>query len=344
MRLAAPVPPEWIEVPLEVESNLDGYRLDRFLKARIVRLSRERIQAIIARGQVRSACGRVITRASARVRVGQRLILLRPAPSEPDVVLDYREVYRDEALLVLDKPAGLPVHPSARYHRHTLTALMRERLGAGHGWEMAHRLDRETSGVMVFGRRRERPGRGAVASGGVLKRAFQERSVEKTYLAIVRGHITEPCLIDRPIGRALGSAIQVKMAVLPEARGGLPARTEVQPLRCVERLGEPLSLLRCRPLTGRQHQIRVHLASCGAPVLGDKLYGVDDAAFLAVMENGRPIAELEAQVGFWRHALHAARIVLPHPGTGAQVVFEAPWPEELEALVPLGQSQSQSQG
>ncbi|HKX25976.1 MAG TPA: pseudouridine synthase, partial [Actinomycetota bacterium] len=105
-----------------------------------------------------------------RVHAGQVLVIRRPAPEEPPVLLDYEVVHRDEHLLVLDKPGNLPVHPSARYHRHTLTALLRRRLGPGHGWEMAHRLDRETSGVMVFGRRK--------SSGPALKGSFYRREVE----------------------------------------------------------------------------------------------------------------------------------------------------------------------
>jgi hypothetical protein len=114
--------------------------------------------------------GEVIWRPAQRLRAGEALIVERPAPREPPVVLDYTELHRDAELLVLDKPAGLPVHPSARYHRHTLTAVLRERLGAGHGWEMAHRLDRETSGVMVFGRHG--------GSASALKRAFFARDRE----------------------------------------------------------------------------------------------------------------------------------------------------------------------
>ena len=121
---------ELIHIPLVVDSARDGFRLDRFLASRIVRLSRTRIQQIVAAGRVRRAdTGELLLRPGQRVHTGEALVIERPAPSEPSVVLDYRELHRDPELLVLDKPAGLPVHPSARYHRHTLTALMRERLG-----------------------------------------------------------------------------------------------------------------------------------------------------------------------------------------------------------------------
>lgn len=326
----------WIDIPLTVDEGLDGYRLDRFLKERIGRLSRTRIQRIIERGQVRREDDVVLARASIRVRAGERLVLRRPAPEEPDVVLDYAVLHEDPGLLVLDKPAGLPVHPSARYHAHTLTALIRTRMGADHGWEMAHRLDRETSGVLVFGRRRRGPDgirAPELATGGILKKAFQERRVSKQYLAIVRGTVRHAGVLDMPLALDPHSRIRIKMGCVPSSQGGLPARTEIEPLRWGSFRGESVSLVRCRPRTGRQHQIRVHLALAGTPVLGDKLYGLDEQAFLDVIEGGRPITELEAELGLSRHALHASRLDLPHPLDEQPRTFRAPWPAELDAII-----------
>lgn len=317
---------EWISIPLAVELPHDGYRVDRFIHARIPRLSRTRIQRIIERGQVRTAAGPV-TRPAQRVRAGDVVTVMRPAPPEPDVVLDYAVRYEDADLLVIDKPAGLPVHPSARYHRHTLTAVMRGRLGVGHGWEMAHRLDRETSGVMIFGRRR--------ASASVLKRSFQRREIDKQYLALVHGRFEAPRTIDIPLGSALGSEIRVKMGERSLEDGGVSACTVVEPLSYGIFRGEPITLVRARPRTGRQHQIRVHLALCGHGIVGDKLYGIEESWFLDVVERGRPLAELGEQLGLSRHALHAVRIELPHPGHGGRVSYEAPWPDELAAILPV---------
>ena len=319
--------PAWITIPLAVGAVLDGYRLDRFLGARIPRLSRSRIQAIIASGSVSKQGGPgPLVRSSTRVREGEVVLVRRPAPPEPDVVLEFRVLHQDEGLMVVDKPAGLPVHPSARYHRHTLTALMRQHLGVGHGWEMAHRLDRETSGVMVFGRRGK--------TGGALKRAFQDRLVRKSYLALVHGELSRSMAIDMPLGPAARSRIRIKMGPLPTTEGGLAASTEVEPLTRGSFLGDPITLVRCRPHTGRQHQIRVHLSAVGHPVLGDKLYGIDEERFLEVTEGGRPMAELEADLGLERHALHAEQLELPHPITGAWSVFTAPWPERLASILP----------
>lgn len=323
----APTSPEGlIYIPLVVDPARHGFRLDRFLASRIARLSRTRVQAILDAGRVRRAgTGEVLRRASLRVRAGEALVIERPAPVEPPVVMDYREIFRDDDLLVLDKPAGLPVHPSARYHRHTLTQLLRTRLGAGHGWEMAHRLDRETSGLLAFGRR----GGSAVA----LKKSFIAREVEKTYWALVHGCLEDPVRIDMSLGPAIGSQIRIKIGPVPVEAGGLPALTAVRPLARGEFRGAPVTLVEARPETGRQHQIRVHLAEVGHPLVGDKLYGVEEARFLKIVEGGRALAELEAELGLGRHALHATALALPHPRTGERVRFTAPWPAELAAIV-----------
>jgi 23S rRNA pseudouridine1911/1915/1917 synthase len=317
---------EWIPIPLAVGANHDGYRVDRFIHARIVRLSRTRIQVIIERGQVRDARGPIV-RPAHRVHAGEVVTVMRPAPAEPAVVLDYAVTHQDPDLLVIDKPAGLPVHPSAAYHRHTLTAVLRERLGAGHGWEMAHRLDRETSGIMVFGRRG--------GSGSLLKRSFQRREVDKEYLALVHGELVAPCTIEIPLASDRASEIRVKMGPRALGEGGLPACTEIEPLARGQFRGEPITLVRARPRTGRQHQIRVHLALLGHGIVGDKLYGIEEAWFLDIVERGRPMSEVGEHLGLWRHALHAARIELPHPRDGQRVSFCAPWPAELAAILPV---------
>ncbi len=302
-----------------------GARLDRFLAGRIGRLSRARVQQIIDRGHVRTDRGEPLCRAAQRVRGGEVLILHRPAPVEPPVVMDYGVLYEDCELLALDKPAGLPVHPSARYHRNTLTALMRERLGADHPWVMAHRLDRETSGVLLFGRR----GRGSA----VLKRAFQERTVHKTYLAVVHGTLADPLRIDLPLGPAVGSRIRIKMGYRALNDGGAPACTEVRPLAQGQFRNGRVTLLEAKPRSGRQHQIRAHLAEIGHGVVGDKLYGLDEQHFIDVTDNGAPVSQLEAILGLSRHALHAYHVAWTHPQTGVAVDISSPWPQELAAIV-----------
>lgn len=318
----------WIEFELEVGPGSEGHRLDRFLAQRFVRMSRTRIHKMLAAGGIRCrSSGEPLDKNSLRVRTGQVLVIRRPAPVEPPVVLDYGILHHDEHLLVLDKPGNLPVHPSARYHRNTLTALLRRRLGPKHGWEMAHRLDRETSGVMVFGRRG--------SSGPALKGSFVRREVDKQYLALVYGCLLDDQTIDVPLGPAAGSAILIKVGRREVEDGGLPSRTDVEILSHGLLRGEPITLVRCRPRTGRTHQIRVHLSLIGHPVVGDKIYAVGEQEFLDVVENGRPVTELEAKLGLWRHALHARSLELPHPHSRERVVYRAPWPVELAELLEL---------
>jgi 23S rRNA pseudouridine1911/1915/1917 synthase len=319
---------DWIDIPFTVGPRHHGVRLDRFLHARIPRMSRARVQTIIALGHVRrlGPAGELVPldRPAARVHAGERLSVVRPPPEEPPAVLDYEVLHRDAALLVVNKPAGLAVHPSARYHRHTLTHVMREREGPEHGWEMAHRLDRETSGVMVFGR--------AGGSATALKRAFLRRDVDKRYLAVVRGRLPAPLRIDVPLGPASGSAVRIKIGPRALADGGLPSVSEVWPLAAGEHQGEPTTLVRVRPLTGRQHQIRVHLAHVGHPLVGDKLYGIDEDWFIAISEGRASAEELETLLGAARHALHAELLQIPDPDCGHPRRFIAPLPADIAAL------------
>lgn len=317
---------EFLNIEIEVTEAGAGYRLDRFIAKRFERLSRSRIHRIIDLGRVTDGeTGRPLVRKQIRVQQGQRIVVHRPVPEEPDVVMDYRVVFQDYAILVIDKPAGLPVHPTARYLRNTLTALIDTRLGEGHGWEMAHRLDRETSGVMVFGQK------GSLAA--TLKNGFFRRTVRKEYLALVHGHLEEAVNIEVPLGPARGSRINIKVGECPVSEGGLTAQTSVMPLKFASFRGAPITLVRAYPRTGRTHQIRAHLAHIGHGIVGDKLYGVPEEVFLSIVEDGRPMSEVEEELGLPRHALHASCIELHHPATGARVTFRAPWPAPLSDLV-----------
>lgn len=302
---AAPLPR--IEQRFTVEGECDGWRLDRFLQKKIRRLSRSRIQRVI-----RGDCEVDGRRAKPAMVVfaGQEVRFRRPALAEPEVPRSIRVLYADEHLYALDKPAGLPIHPTARYHHSTLTAVLRERF-PGQPLQIVHRLDRETSGLLLVAR--------SAAAAAALKGAFARRRVEKRYLAVVHG-IVEPAqlLLDRPIGPAQGR-VRVRMAVRDD---GLPARTEVRPLRRLS----AYTLVECRPLTGRQHQIRVHLAAIGHPIVGDKLYP-DEEIFIAWADGGDDA--VAGRLPLSRHALHAAGLRFPHPATGEMVELDCPLPPDL---------------
>lgn len=304
-----------IALRLPVPRECDGWRLDHFLKYRIGRLSRTKIQAIIAE-QVSFEDGRRARPASA-VRSGEIIHLDRPAPKEPEVPRDFTVLYEDEWLLAIDKPAGLPMHTTAKFWRNTLTALLRERY-PGQPLQICHRLDRETSGVLLVAKRRE------VASH--LKQAFARRHVAKTYWALVHGRLASDAgTIDRPL-RLLDTPTHLMMGHAP---GGLPAVTRY---RVVERFSDH-TLVAAEPLTGRQHQIRVHLADLGHPIVGDKLYRAGERAFMAYCDGGMTPELLAAFDGLPRHALHARAITFPHPSRPAPLSIESPLPADLTAYI-----------
>jgi 23S rRNA pseudouridine1911/1915/1917 synthase len=309
-------PDEAVVLTFKVPSEQAGLRLDRFIQHRIPRLSRTRAQAIIRGCAVR--IDGVRRRPADIVRAGEIVYLVRERFVEPKTPLHYGVVYEDEHVLVVDKPAGLPMHPTATYHKHTLSYLLRERYAGAFAPRIAHRLDRETSGLVVCGRTRE--------AERVLKREFAEHHVRKTYLAIVRGELAEDSGdIALPIAPA-----REGLHVLMEVRepDGLPAHTHFR----VQQRVAGHTLLELFPRTGRQHQLRVHLSAIGHSIVGDKLYGPErEAPFLEQIDTGMT-PELEARLGHTRHALHAHRLSFVHPGTRSEFLAVAPLAPDLQVL------------
>lgn len=299
-----------------VPAELAGQRLDRFLQNRMPRLSRSRAQEIIDACAYRDDGKR--RRASDIVREGEVVMLVRERFQEPETPLTFDVVYDDEAVLGVDKPAGLPMHPTATYHKHTLSYLLKERYGDDERTpSIAHRLDRETSGVVLCGRSRR--------DVAALKRAFETRAVSKTYLAIVHGVIE----VDEGSIAFPMAPTRDRLHVLMEVRDdGLAAVSEYRVLA----RAHAHSLVELHPRTGRQHQLRVHLAAIGHPVVGDKLYGAEnETPFLEYIETGMTAA-LEARLGHARQALHAHKIRCAHPRTGEPFEVVAPLAADLRAL------------
>lgn len=328
VHLTADGRPRIIEVRFQVEEDFHGFRLDHYLKRKIQRLSRTRIQEII-RTQLEGPGGRVM-KAHSPVMAGDRLLIRRPARPEPASPRTFGVLLDEPEVVVIDKPAGLAVHASARYYFNTLTRLLAERY-PGQGLQIAHRLDRETSGCLVVAR-----GKAAAAR---LKAAFEHRRVEKTYLALVHGEPAWPDgeehVIDLPLALAPPerSRLRVRMEPAPGREDGLHAVTRV---RVAER-HRGCAIVACRPLTGRQHQIRAHLAAIGHPIVGDKLYAHGDEAFARFCDREQrgELAETEvlAEFGMARHGLHAASITFPHPRTGAAITVESPLPADMRRYV-----------
>lgn len=278
-----------------------GQRLDRLLVAIAPEFSRTHLQSLVDRALV-TIDGAPARLSARRVRAGQRIVV-DLVPTEESLAfrpqaMPIAVLYEDDALLVLDKPAGLVVHPAAGNWSGTLlNGLLARHPGAERlpRAGIVHRLDKDTSGAMVVGK--------TLPAVTALTRAIAERRVQRRYLAIAHGELAEAALrIEAPIGRDPVS--RVRMAAVA---GGKPARTDVA--RIAVRDG--FSALACALHTGRTHQIRVHLASRGHPLVADALYG------------GR------AALGMTRQALHAVRLVLSHPDDGRELVLDCPPPADF---------------
>lgn len=216
-------------------------------------------------------------------------------------------IFRDDDLFVVDKPGGLVCHPSKRGPWSSLVGAAREYLGAD-VLHMPSRLDRETSGVVVFARGRE--------TARKLQTAIERRRVSKVYWAVLEGRLESPVTVEQPIGPAEGAIVVARQAVRPDGRESI---TSFEP----EAWAGGRTLVRVRPLTGRMHQIRVHAAWLGHPVAGDKIYGPDERWYLEFVRNGFT-KEMERALGISRHALHCAEIGFPD-----NLSFQARWPDFL---------------
>jgi len=300
---------------LVVEGDHDGSRLDNFLTALLPEQSRSHIQRLIKDGRV---TGPVATlRASTPVRTGQVYAVDVPPPAaaapEPEA-LPLRIIYEDPHLVVLDKPAGMVVHPAAGHSTGTLVNALLHHVKdlSGIGGEMrpgiVHRLDRGTSGVMVVAKHDR--------AHQELSRQFADREVEKEYIALVWGVVQAGRRIDAPIGR--DPAERQKMST--RSRRARNAVTRVTTARHYK----GVSLLRVAIATGRTHQIRVHLSAIGHPIVGDPTYGGLHRRTLA---NLRAVQRLE------RPFLHAARLAFTHPDDGRRVEFDSPLPLDLQLVL-----------
>jgi 23S rRNA pseudouridine1911/1915/1917 synthase len=300
---------------LEVEPEHDGSRLDTFLTALLPNQSRSQLQRLIKDGHVTGPTANL--RPSTAVRAGQRYSVDVPEPvaatAEPEP-LPLRIVFEDPDVVVLEKPAGMVVHPAAGHTGGTLVNALLHHVRdlSGIGGELrpgiVHRLDRGTSGLMVVAKHDR--------AHQELSRQFRDREVEKEYVALVWGVVQAGRRIDAPIGR--DSEHRQKMST--RARRARSAVTRVTWARHLK----GVSLLKVAIATGRTHQIRVHLSAIGHPIVGDSTYGG---------VHRRVQADLRAVMRLERPFLHAARLCFTHPSDGRRIEFDSPLPPDLEAVI-----------
>lgn len=310
---------------ITVPSDSDGVRLDLFLVSTLPGQSRSRIQRLIKDGHVQVA--RRAAKPNQPVKTGQLVEVDVPEPVDaapaPEA-LPIEILYQDHDLIVVDKPAGMVVHPAAGHASGTLVNALLHHLEdlSGIGGEkrpgIVHRLDRGTSGLMVVAKHD--------AAHEELSRQFREREVEKVYIALVWGEVQAGRRIDEPIGR--DPVNRKKMAAA--ARGPLErarvrrSREAVTRIVAAEHFGRVLTLAEIAILTGRTHQIRVHLSAIGHPVVGDPLYG---GVRRRVPGDVRAVGRLE------RPFLHAARFLFKHPTDGRPMTFESELPDDLQRVL-----------
>jgi 23S rRNA pseudouridine1911/1915/1917 synthase len=306
---------------VEVSPEAAGERLDAFIAGTLPDLSRSRAVQLITDGQVR--LNGQTARKSARVAAGDTIEVDVPAPTssevEPEAIpLDI--VFEDADLVVLAKPAGLVVHPAPGHRSGTLVNALLHHIqdlsgiGGVKRPGIVHRLDKDTSGLMIVAKHDRAHRR--------LASALKRREIRRVYLTACWGHLSADRLsVEAPVGRS--SRDRKRMAV---REGGRPAVTHF------ERIARwpAADLVRAQLETGRTHQIRVHLAHIGHPVVGDRVYGASGARGISGPDR-RWATELERRVP--RQFLHAERLELVHPRTGEPMTFEAPPPPDLAAVL-----------
>lgn len=317
------VPEGSVVTVMRVPPECAGMRLDRFVQTQLKRTSRTRTQHIIAAGCF-SPDARTL-RANDRVKAEQYVLLWRAPWDEKAPDVEVPILYEDPHLIAVNKPPGIPVHPTARYHASTVVKLL-EAARPGDHLRLSHRIDRETSGALLLARTAE--------ADRLVKIQFEERhTVDKHYVAITWGWPEQDHFrVELPLEIDPASKLKVKMRVAREGEG-LASRTgcEVLGRRTHPETGRRYALVRCHLETGRQHQIRLHLAALGLPLVGEKLYGADEGFFTRGADGVLTDAD-RASLELPRHALHAERLALDHPISGARLLIEAPLPADLRAF------------
>jgi 23S rRNA pseudouridine1911/1915/1917 synthase len=330
----------WVWVPFEVDKKFDGYRIDRFLAQRLAGYSRSKVQRILCEARVHR--GEKPAKANTKVRTGETIqiaYLRRPEkPLDPGASIPI--LLEDHDLVIVNKPGDLLSHPTDRVAHHTVLGYLRHSRPDLPKLHLLHRLDRETTGVIALAKNPRAARRWSID--------MEKHRVRKEYVAFVRG-VIEPTegVIDLPIGRQ-GGDIKVRQWVsVPRA---VPAVTKYRVIhrfvpgtknqQVADLCLAQICVVKVFPETGRLHQIRVHFAAIGHPVVGDPLYTGEGEIYRKLIA-GKCTEEDRLSLGFHRVALHAVSLTFPHPTTKKEVRVVAPLPEDMtrlisDKLMPLG--------
>lgn len=296
-----------------VDDTFRGQRIDSYLAAQYPFLSRSGWKKRLANGELRLL--RELVSASYRLKGGEQFYFFHPQSVEPEVDKGIQILYQKAGVLVAYKPAGLPMHENGPYRKNTFAYVLTERTGAQ--WAAIHRLDLETSGVVICGENTEIRGK--------LTRALLGGGVEKEYHAITRGTAKEArWRVDAPIGNLEESIIRIKKWVVPN---GVRSVTDFELIECKH--GH--SYIRAYPRTGRTNQIRIHAAYSGLPLVGDRLFHDDETIFTEHLDYGlteRVLNAVEARRCF----LHAYAVRFSHPQNGERVEVEFDLPDDMRSF------------
>lgn len=296
---------QWAILTHRVEHQYAGTRVDSFLKIKYPSFSRTKLKEFIQNGNATIDSRKV--KPSRKLLYGEEVVLRIPKrDDEPEVNFNYSIIYEDDNIMIINKPPNLPVHPAGRFYFNTLLVHLHTN-GGRYPWTgvdrfyLAHRIDKDTSGILLFGK--------SPVDCDLLMKQFRETTIRKEYLAIVHGKTPKQFTVDAPLRKETEGELSLKMTT---RNGTLVSRTDFETISG----NEEFSFVKCFPKTGRQHQIRVHLSHAGHPIYGDKIYCESDDRELIP-----------------RHALHACKISFDHPITGKKTIIEADMPPDMSKLL-----------
>ncbi|MCP4134873.1 MAG: RluA family pseudouridine synthase [bacterium] len=297
-----------------VPEDCSGLRIDKYLAKRFTYLSRSQWQKEIRAGRI-TLNNKEIRNDHKKVMEGDSILYSGREIEEPEIDRNYSILFEDANYMAINKPGNLPVHPAGRYFFNTLTAILEEDFGCK--FFPVHRLDRETSGLILMAKNSE--------AASKIQSSFHR--VKKSYIAIVHGSVnSNEFSIDLPIGPAKNALVRKRRAAFPGAEES--AATHFKKLLT---FGD-YTLVKAMPVTGRLHQIRVHLNYAGFPIVGDKIYGLDERFYLEFIEKGLSEELLEKLI-LPRCALHSRSLLFYHPFLDKDILIKAPVPDDFRDFI-----------